>query len=291
VIPTPAASADDPQLVKLLVTAVEEHLRDLGRPLDGTRLGVILGDAYRERRLPTGPGAYRAVVEAAVKQALLKKVWHETDRVRMALIPAASEIPVGWVGQPGPPRKTEQRATGLPPGTLYLRRDLFEAFAGLRTSVSIDLAHPPSATLGQNGEPITPLPAAAVVAAWDSFATEHELPGAARDQVQATLGKSATTAWGRIDVPGDNVGRRLGAKFHRTRLSVLVEYVRNWFTDRGNDPAAYELTSRRNRLQPTPPVIRRDGCAALRERLKQIIDRMSEEQLYQLRIPAEFLDL
>ena len=45
---------DDPELINILVRAVEESMKQYGQPLEGTRLGHVLGDAYRERKTTHG---------------------------------------------------------------------------------------------------------------------------------------------------------------------------------------------------------------------------------------------
>jgi len=296
--------AVDPELVMTLVSAVKRSMED-GLPLEGTRLGHVLGDAYRQRQLPTGPGAYKPVIETAVREGHLKKVWSQDRKGMMALILPELEVPQGWEDQ-----ARESPPVGLPSDTLYLRRELYQAFSGIRGPCSLDITDPPIVRVveGVTTQPlVTPLATEEVVRAWKKFADEHLLDAQAKVLVASTLGNSFATAWGRIEIPGDNPQLRLGIQFHRARSRLLVEHVRAWFAEQGKDPNDFELASPPRTQPERPPAAplsnsaesrsaskegeTRKDAKALRERLKGIIDRMSVQQLHQLWIPTEFLDL
>ena len=86
------------------------------------------------------------------------------------------------------------------------------------------------------------------------------------------------------------------AGLHRLRLSLLVDHVRKWFKEHGKNPDDFELAQPPRKVEKRPTVLSSnshlisDTSQRLRERLKRIIDRMSLEQLHQIRIPAEYLD-
>jgi hypothetical protein len=219
----------------------------------------------------------------------------------MALILGEQEVPSGWI-EDGPSAGPPGAVRGLPADTEYLRWELFEAFSGRRASVSLDLNEPPNVRVVASGPPyplVTPLQPEAVVQAWTTFAAENMLDEATTGEVVKMIGSTPATAWGRIEVPGDNAVRRLGSRFHRARLGLLVDHARKWFANNGKNPADYELFSRRPKTARATGSLPRYSIAegnpsshrqTLRERLKRIIDVMSTEQLYELRIPAEFLD-
>jgi hypothetical protein len=138
-----------------------------------------------------------------------------------------------------------------------------------------------------------PLPTDAVVKAWDEFVDANEVDATVATKIKESLAKDP---WARVFVPGD--ARRLGSGFHRKRLWLLVDHVKAWFEKQGKVAGGFDLAQQpRARTTMTPtgasPVSqdrRGQNLRDLRRRLKEIIDQMSAEQLYQLRIPVEYLD-
>lgn len=288
------------KLVELLEEATRAYVAESGRPLSATRLGSVLGEHFRDMGLPRGPGAYKPVMEAAVAEGRLVKVWNG-DTSTLALLPNGREVPCDWSTSPadrstarGPARSA--RELGLPQGDGYLDREIYRAFTGLSKPRWLDLSSPPIVRVLESEAEgalfVEPVPAKRVFEEWARFAQEREIEGRTVQAVIEQLQREESSAWHRIDAPG--VDASTARQFKRSRLNLLIRYVRDWIEGHGQDPSKYFLAAHRERKPTAPPsrqvAAPRDPEAyALRNRLKQIIERMSVQQLYELRIPAEFL--
>ncbi|MEI7511895.1 MAG: hypothetical protein WCK01_00335 [Candidatus Uhrbacteria bacterium] len=300
----------DPQLIDILVHAVEEEWGRSGRPLSATQLGNVLGDAFRERRLSTGAGAFRPVMMAAVADGRVELL---RDGSRIGLKPTGTPPLTALAVGDANNHSAADTPLGLPDAAAYLLPDVYEAFIGRKSPVWVDLEHPPRLTFVDtataNYAPVAPVAASVIREAWEKFATDHSLTADQRSVVAAKLSSDEPRIlWGRIDIPEDTYASRLGTQFWRVRMLALVHGIREWFAEQGRDVSCYRFLDRVvARPAAWPPrdsqghksaarttSLRRSETsvreANLRNRLHRIIDSMSLEQLCELRIPAEYFD-
>lgn len=279
---------DTTDLVDMLAREVERRYQE-GRPLVGAHVGLVLRDEALKRGRPAGKGAYRPIVNEAIKQRRIRREFTgATDWLLPVNAPQPAISQLGTIVPAKTPISPKRSGRGL-------KKEIYLAFAGLEAPRYVDSSHPPqfkiTAVASGDHPLVEAVPLEKVRDLWNAFAGEQQIPEA--EKILAQLDTPAG-AWAWLSISGDSADKRWGARFHHRRMELLLSHIREWASQHGIDMDHYELYSpapeRASTTIPQRPAMPQvDLVEELRRRIHATVDRMSLQQLCELKIPSEFL--